>query len=375
MRMTGGEALAKQLQREGVRVVFGLPGVQLYGAMAALRDEKDIRFILTRHEQATTYMADGYARAGGGVGVALVVPGPGVLNAGAGLSTAYSCSSPVFLVAGQVPRRYLGKDVGVLHEINEQLDVVKPVTKWRKRVLEVARDPGRRPGGVPPAQDRPSATGAPGDPARHPGGRGRGRAVAGGHGGAHRGARRRHRAGRARAARRHAPDHLRRRRRARLRRPRGADRGGRVPPGRRRAVRRGQGLGERPERSRARRGALAQEPAARVPRRRRHDLRRRLAVRGGRLPAHPEDRPARRGRRGDRPQSSGGRRPGGRRPPHPRAPAGAAAHRRAAQALAQARARAAARGGLPGWTRRSRITRSWPRCARARPKTPSSSPA
>jgi acetolactate synthase-1/2/3 large subunit len=140
-RMTGGEALAKQLQREGVRVVFGLPGVQLYGAMAALRDEKDIRFVLTRHEQATTYMADGYARAGGGIGVALVVPGPGVLNAGAGLSTAYSCSSPVFLVAGQVPKRYLGKDVGVLHEINEQLDVVKPITKWRQRVLEVSEIP------------------------------------------------------------------------------------------------------------------------------------------------------------------------------------------------------------------------------------------
>jgi len=140
-RMTGGEALAKQLQREGVRVVFGLPGVQLYGAMAALREEKDIRFVLTRHEQATTYMADGYARAGGGIGVALVVPGPGVLNAGAGLSTAFSCSSPVFLVAGQVPKRYLGKDVGVLHEINEQLDVVKPITKWRKRVLEVSEIP------------------------------------------------------------------------------------------------------------------------------------------------------------------------------------------------------------------------------------------
>jgi acetolactate synthase I/II/III large subunit len=140
-RMTGGEALAKQLHREGIRVVFGLPGVQLYGAMAALRDEKEIRFVLTRHEQATTYMADGYARAGGGIGVALVVPGPGVLNAGAGLSTAYSCSSPVFLVAGQVPRRYLGKNVGVLHEINEQLDAVAPITKWRRRVLEVAEIP------------------------------------------------------------------------------------------------------------------------------------------------------------------------------------------------------------------------------------------
>ena len=62
---------------EGVRVVFGLPGVQLYGVMAALRDEKHIRFIPTRHEQATTYMADGYARAGGASGVALVVPAPG----------------------------------------------------------------------------------------------------------------------------------------------------------------------------------------------------------------------------------------------------------------------------------------------------------
>src|SRR5436190_452079 len=140
-RMTGGEALARQLVREGVKLVFGLPGVQLYGALAGLRDER-VRFITTRHEQATTYMADGYARAGGGFGVALVVPGPGVLNAGAGLSTAYSCSSPVFLVAGQVPRRYLGKDVGVLHEINEQLDTVTPITKWRKRVLEVHEIPG-----------------------------------------------------------------------------------------------------------------------------------------------------------------------------------------------------------------------------------------
>jgi len=74
-RLSGGEALAKQLAREGIRVVFGLPGVQLYGAIAGLRDEPSIRFITARHEQATTYMADGYARAGGGIGAALVVPG------------------------------------------------------------------------------------------------------------------------------------------------------------------------------------------------------------------------------------------------------------------------------------------------------------
>ena len=92
-RMTGGEALVQSLYREGVRVIFGLPGVQLYGVMAALRDEPRIRFIATRHEQATSFMADGYARAGGDFGTAFVVPGPGLLNAASGLSTAYSASA------------------------------------------------------------------------------------------------------------------------------------------------------------------------------------------------------------------------------------------------------------------------------------------
>ena len=140
-RMTGGEALVQQLHREGVRVIFGLPGVQLYGVMAALREQSDIRFIQTRHEQATSYMADGYARAGGGIGTALVVPGPGLLNAAAGLSTAYSASSPVFMLSGQVPKSQIGKDIGVLHEVNDQLDCIRPVTKWRRRVLEVAEVP------------------------------------------------------------------------------------------------------------------------------------------------------------------------------------------------------------------------------------------
>jgi acetolactate synthase-1/2/3 large subunit len=141
-RMTGGEALAKQLAIEGVKVVFGVPGVQLYGALAGLRDEGKIRFITTRHEQSTSYMADGYARASGTIGVALVVPGPGLYNAAAGLSTAYSASSPVLMICGQVPRAQIGKDIGVLHEINEQLDAIKPVTKWRKRVLQVHEVPG-----------------------------------------------------------------------------------------------------------------------------------------------------------------------------------------------------------------------------------------
>jgi acetolactate synthase-1/2/3 large subunit len=140
-RMTGGQALVASLRREGVRVIFGLPGVQLYGAMAALRDEPGIHFVVTRHEQATTYMADGYARASGGLGVALVVPGPGLLNASSGLSTAYSASSPVLVIAGQVPKAKIGQNVGLLHEVNDQLDAIAPVTKWRRRVLEVGDIP------------------------------------------------------------------------------------------------------------------------------------------------------------------------------------------------------------------------------------------
>jgi acetolactate synthase-1/2/3 large subunit len=139
--MTGGEALVKSLYREGVRVVFGLPGVQLYGVLAALRDEPGIRFIATRHEQATSFMADGYARAGGDFGTALVVPGPGLLNAASGLSTAYSASSPVLMICGQIPKASIGKNIGLLHEVNDQLDAIAPVTKWRRRVLEIADVP------------------------------------------------------------------------------------------------------------------------------------------------------------------------------------------------------------------------------------------
>src|SRR5438552_3648897 len=135
--LTGGESLVKSLAREGVRVVFGVPGVQLYGVLAALRDEPGIRFITTRHEQATSYMADGYARAGGEFGTALVVPGPGLLNASAGLSTAYSASSPVLMISGQIPKSSIGKDIGLLHEVNDQIDSISPVTKWQRRVVEI----------------------------------------------------------------------------------------------------------------------------------------------------------------------------------------------------------------------------------------------
>jgi len=133
--------LAKSLYREGVRVIFGLPGVQLYHMMDGLYDEPGIRFITVRHEQATAYMADGYARAGGQVGTALTVPGPGLLNASSALSTAYSASSPVLMVTGQIERDHIGGDSGMLHEVNDQMDAISPVTKWARRILDPAEVP------------------------------------------------------------------------------------------------------------------------------------------------------------------------------------------------------------------------------------------
>ena len=133
--MSGGEALAKSLVNEGVEVVFGIPGIQMYGIVAGLRDEPEIQMITTRHEQATPYMADGYARASGKPGVALVVPGVGLYNAASGLTNAYSRSSPVLLIAGQVPRGAMGKNLGAVHEVADQPGTVRSVTKWQRLAL------------------------------------------------------------------------------------------------------------------------------------------------------------------------------------------------------------------------------------------------
>ena len=142
-RLTGGQALVQALKREGVEVVFGLPGVQLDWAFDALYDEQDsIRVIHTRHEQGTSYMADGYARSTGKIGVCIVVPGPGLLNAAAGLSTAYATNSPVLCIAGQIPTHHLGKGRGALHEIKNQLETIDAVTKWAGRAMDAAEVPG-----------------------------------------------------------------------------------------------------------------------------------------------------------------------------------------------------------------------------------------
>lgn len=143
MKLTGGEALVQQLVREGASHVFGIPGVQLDWAVDALRKaENQIRYLVPRHEQATSYMADGLARTTGRPGVCMVVPGPGVLNAAAGLSTAYACNSPVFCIAGHIHSAGIGRGYGALHEIKDQSAVLEQVTKFHA----LARTPAEVPG-------------------------------------------------------------------------------------------------------------------------------------------------------------------------------------------------------------------------------------
>ena len=141
--LTGGQALVTSLITNGVDTVFALPGVQLDGAFDALYAERDaIRVIHPRHEQAAAYMADGYARTTGKVGACMVVPGPGLLNATAALSTAYACNSPVLCVTGQIQSDLIEFGRGLLHEIPNQLGMIRSVTKHAERATTPPEIPG-----------------------------------------------------------------------------------------------------------------------------------------------------------------------------------------------------------------------------------------
>ena len=143
MNLTGGEALVQQLVLEGATHVFGIPGVQLDWAVDALRkSENSIRYMVPRHEQATSYMADGFARTTGKPGVCMVVPGPGILNAAAGLATAYACNARVLCIAGHIHSEGIGKGYGLLHEIKDQAAVLDQVTKWRAQAHTPEEVPG-----------------------------------------------------------------------------------------------------------------------------------------------------------------------------------------------------------------------------------------
>jgi acetolactate synthase-1/2/3 large subunit len=136
--MTGGQALVESVRRQGIDTIFALPGVQLDGAFDALysaQERGDLRVIHPRHEQTAAYMADGYARVTGRVGTCLVVPGPGLLNATAALSTAYACNTPILCITGQIQSDLIGFGRGQLHEIPNQLEMVRSVTKHSARAV------------------------------------------------------------------------------------------------------------------------------------------------------------------------------------------------------------------------------------------------
>src|SRR5579863_6004854 len=134
-RMTGGRALVEMLALHGIDTLFALPGVQNDALFVALYDAGEkIRVIHTRHEQAAAYMAFGYSRASGRVGAYAVVPGPGLLNTTAALATAYATNAPVLCVSGQIPSDLIGRGFGLLHEIPDQLAILKGLTKWAARI-------------------------------------------------------------------------------------------------------------------------------------------------------------------------------------------------------------------------------------------------
>ncbi len=130
---SGGEAIVNGLVAHGVDTVFGLPGAQVYGLFDAFQ-QAQLKVIGARHEQACGYMAYGYARSTGRPGVFSVVPGPGVLNAGAALLTAFGGNEPVLCLTGQVPTAFLGKGRGHLHEMPDQLATVRTFVKWAERI-------------------------------------------------------------------------------------------------------------------------------------------------------------------------------------------------------------------------------------------------
>ena len=106
----GSEILVRCLQAENVRFLWGYPGGAVLYIYDALYKQETIQHVLVRHEQAAIHAADGYARATGEVGVALVTSGPGVTNAITGIATAYMDSIPMVIVTGQVPTPAIGLD-------------------------------------------------------------------------------------------------------------------------------------------------------------------------------------------------------------------------------------------------------------------------
>jgi acetolactate synthase I/II/III large subunit len=126
MKLTGAEILCETLTHLGVRHIFGYPGGAILPVYDALGRSK-LHHILVRHEQGATHMADGYARASGGVGVAMATSGPGATNMVTGIATAMLDSSPVVCITGQVSSKFLGSDAFQEVDIT---GITMPITKY-----------------------------------------------------------------------------------------------------------------------------------------------------------------------------------------------------------------------------------------------------
>ena len=133
--MTCGTAIVRSLIHHGVEVIFGVPGAHIYHLYDALYAHQDrLRHVVTRHEQAAAYMAYGYAKSTGKVGAYACVPGPGVLNTGAALCTAYGANAPVLCITGEIPSAMIGRGRGILHELPDQLATLRLLTKWAGKI-------------------------------------------------------------------------------------------------------------------------------------------------------------------------------------------------------------------------------------------------
>tara|TARA_Y100000588_G_scaffold105681_1_gene115554 strand:+ start:5634 stop:7271 length:1638 start_codon:yes stop_codon:yes gene_type:complete len=133
-KLNGAQAIVEGLLAHGVDTVFGIPGIQLDPLFDALHGCRDrIRTVHTRHEQGAAFMAMGYAQVTGRPGVFAAVPGPGMLNAMAAVSTAVAAGQPVLCITGQIPSYQIGEELGIAHELRDQLAVSRGVVSWSER--------------------------------------------------------------------------------------------------------------------------------------------------------------------------------------------------------------------------------------------------
>ena len=144
-KLDSAQAIVASLIDHGVDWIFGIPGAHTYKLFDALYERRDrIRFIGTRHEQGAAYMAYGYAKSTGRVGVYTCVPGPGVLNTTAALCTAYAANAPVLCLTSEIPAAEIGRAHGILHELPDQLGTLRSLTKWSERIDQPTAGRGHR---------------------------------------------------------------------------------------------------------------------------------------------------------------------------------------------------------------------------------------